>query len=101
MNRITINGQTFEVQGKNISVNGNSIIVDGITIQTELSGIVEIKFEGDLANLEAHNVKIKGNVIGDVDAHNVECGNVGGNVKAHNVDCGDVTGNVNAKNVSK
>ena len=67
MNRIVINGQSFEVQGKNISV----------------------------------NVKIKGNVIGDVEAHNVECGNVGGNVKAHNVDCGNVTGNVTAKNVSK
>ena len=101
MNKITINGQTFNVSGSNISVNGSSITVDGVTIQSELNGIVEIKFEGDLANLEAHNVKVNGNVMGDIDAHNVECKNVGGNVKAHNVDCGIVTGNVNAKNVSK
>jgi len=101
MNKITINGQTFNVQGNNISVVGNSITVDGVTSQSELNGIVEIKFEGDLANLEAHNVKVSGNVMGDVDAHNVECCNVGGNIKAHNVDCGDVTGNINAKNVSK
>lgn len=101
MNRITINGNTFEVSGNNISVSGNSIIVDGITIQSNLNGIVEIKFEGDLANVEAHNVKVTGNVMGDVDAHNVECKNVGGNVKAHNVDCGDIQGNVNAKNLSR
>jgi len=42
MNKITINGQTFNVQGNNISVIGNSIVVDGVTIQTELNGIVEI-----------------------------------------------------------
>jgi len=62
--------------------------------------LLKFKFEGDLANLEAHNVKVNGNVTGDIDAHNVECRNVGGNIKSHNVDCGDVTGNVNAKNVS-
>lgn len=101
MNQITINGQTFNVSGKNISVSGDKITVDGITIQSGLSGIVEIKFEGDLANLEAHNVKVNGNVMGDVDAHNIECRNVGGNVKGHNVDCGDVQGNVNGKNVSR
>ena len=101
MNRIIINGQSFDVQGRNISGKGNSIIVDGITIQSDLNGIVEVKFEGDLANLESHNVKVKGNVMGDIDAHNVECGDVGGSVKAHNVECGNVTGNVNGKNISR
>lgn len=99
--QITINGQTFSVSGNNISVSGDSIQVDGVTIQSGLSGIVEVKFEGDLANLEAHNVKVYGDVMGDIDAHNVSCKNVGGNVKAHNVDCGDVQGNVTAKNISK
>lgn len=101
MNTIIINGKKFDVNGNNISVVGNSISVDGITIQGDLNGIVEIKFEGDLANLEAHSVKVKGNVMGNIDAHNVECGNVGGNVKSHNVECGNIQGNVNAKNISK
>ena len=101
MNRIIINGKSFDVSGNNISISGNSITVDGITIQGDLNGIVEIKFEGDLANLESHNVKVYGNVMGDIDAHNVECKNVGGNVKAHNVNCDDIQGNVNAKNLSR
>ena len=101
MNKITINGKTFSVSGNNISVNGNAIKVDGVTIQDDLNGIVKIEFEGDLANLKAHNVKVKGNVMGDVKAHNIECENVGGNVKAHNVECGNVTGNINARNVSR
>jgi hypothetical protein len=101
MNQITINGKTYKVKGKNISVNNNSIIVDGVLVQSDLSGIVEVKFEGDLANIESHNLKVKGNVAGDIDAHNVECGDVGGNVKAHNIECKTINGDAKAKNISK
>ena len=54
MNRITINGKIIEVEGHNISIIGDSITVDGITIEKGLSGIVNVKFEGDLANLTVH-----------------------------------------------
>lgn len=163
MNKITINGKAFNVSGKNISVNNNSIIVDGVLVQSDLSGIVEVKFEGDLANIKSHNLKVsdgvnrliddgvndglidgvsdgvkveiikiveliltkeganaldiatkrgkskptierylrKGNVAGDIDAHNVECGDVGGNVKAHNIECKTINGDAKAKNISK
>lgn len=100
MSRIVINGESFEVHGNNIVVTNDSITVDGETIKSGLSGIIKVQWEGDVANLTAHNVEISGTVKGDVNAHNVDCHLVGGNVTAHNVDCGDVVGNVNAKNVN-
>ena len=101
MSNITINGKQFSVQGNNITVSNDSVMVDGAVIATGLSGIVQIKFEGDLANLDAHNAKVYGNVTGDVIGHNIECKNVGGNVKGHNVECGDVQGDVKCKNISQ
>lgn len=51
MNRITINGTTFITNGRQVVVNGGSVIVDGRVISGGLSGIVEVKWEGELASL--------------------------------------------------
>ena len=70
MNRVTINGKTYETETGNISVTGNRVIVDGKDVSgEEYSGVLEIKFEGGLANLS-------------VDNGNVECQDIKGNVRA-------------------
>ena len=108
MNRITINGKVIEVEGHNISIIGDSIIVrdskmlsDGVTIEKGLSGVVDVKFEGDLANLTVHrgNAEINGNIRGNVDAGgSVKCsGDVGGDIEAGgSVTCENVEGSVDA-----
>lgn len=101
MNKIIINGKTIMTKGKILIVTGDTIICDESVVQTGLSKIVEVKFEGDLANLECDcEVTINGDVHGNVRAGNgVTCGNVGGNVDAGNsVDCGNVQGDVDAGN---
>ena len=99
MNTIVINGKKFQTNGNNVSIINNSVYVDGDLIAGELNGVVKIKWEGDLANLTAHNVEVEGNVMGNLNAHNVECGDVGGNVTAHNVEEKKIAGSVSAKNV--
>lgn len=99
MNTIIVNGQRFQVSGKNIVVSNGSIIVDGNIVQNGLSGIVEIKFEGDLANLKADgSVRVNGSVSGNVDAGgSVKCSNVNGDVDAGgSVDCGNIQGDISA-----
>jgi hypothetical protein len=85
MSKIIINGEEFNVSGKSIVVNGDSIMVDGVFVKGELTGIVKIQFEGDLASLVCHNAIINGSVKGNITAHNVDCGDVAGNVNARNV----------------
>lgn len=99
MNKITINGVTFDAKGRNISIIGDSVTVDGVVIQNGLAGITTIEFKGDLANLETGgSVNVSGSVHGYVDAGgSVNCGNVGGSVDAGgSVNCGNVNGDVDA-----
>lgn len=99
MNNITINGRSFSVKGNNISVINNRVIVDGVVIEDGLSGIVEVKFEGDIASLRCDgSATINGNVMGNVDAGgSVDCGDVGRNVDASgSVRCGNVGGDIDA-----
>ncbi len=99
MNKITINGKTYNVPGGNISVQNNIVYVDGKKIEEGLSGIVEVKFTGDLASLRTDgSATVKGEVKGDVDAGgSVDCGNVGGSVDAGgSVSCRDVKGDIDA-----
>ncbi len=70
-------------------------------IVSELTGIVEIKFEGDLANLNCHNAVVNGVIKGNVSTHNIECKNIGGNVSSHNVNCEKIYGTCNAKNIEE
>ena len=83
MNRITINGTTFEIEGNNISIQNGTVKVNGVEVKSKLSGKVDIKFEGELANLQADGNVECGNVQGDVDAGgSVHCKNVEGNIDA-------------------
>lgn len=95
MNTIYINGEKFDnVAGKNISIINDKVIVDGVVIKSGLSGIVKIQFEGDLANIDATNVEVKGNVFGNVDTTNLKVnGDVKGNVDTTNLTCRDIYAN--------
>jgi hypothetical protein len=113
MNRIIINGISQEVSGKNISV---QIVVDGKVVAQNLSGDINLKFEGDLANLDCTSVTVNGNVngtldctsatisgdvTGDVDCTSINCGNITGNVDGTTVTCGDIGGDVDAIKIIK
>jgi hypothetical protein len=99
-NRITVNGQTFEVEnGKSISVINGVLKVDGKVIVNGLSGDVRITFDGDLASLNCDTVTINGNVQGDVNCDTINCGNIGGNVNADTVNCKNVSGSIKADTV--
>jgi len=97
-NKITINGKTYDVSGRNIVVKNDTIYVDGQVVESGLSGIVKIEFTGDLANLDCTTAVINGNVQGDVDGTNITCGDVGGDVDGTNISCGDVKGDVDGTN---
>jgi len=101
MNRITINGETFIVDGNNVSVSGNKIKVNDKVIKGELEGIVKVEWSGDLANLDCTNATINGDVHGDVDCTNITCGNIGGDVDGTNVKCGNIGGDVDANKVTR
>lgn len=95
MNTIFINGQKFEVTGNNVHVQNGIITVDGVTIVSNLSGVVEVKWDGDLANLKCSSSVACNDVIGNVDAGGSV--NISGDV-AGDVDAGgsvNVAGNVN------
>ena len=101
MNKIIINGTSYEVEGKDINVRKSSVYVNGTQVVTNLSGTVKIEFQGDLASLDCNSAVINGNVRGDVDCNSaIISGDVGGDVDATSVKCGDVGGDVDATTVS-
>lgn len=90
MNTIYVNGTKIQIEGNcsNVSIKNGTISVGGSVIKEGLSGIVEIKWEGDLASLET-------------DA-SVNCDKVHGNVSAGgSVSCGDVGGSLNSGGSAK
>jgi cytoskeletal protein CcmA (bactofilin family) len=99
MNKITINGKTFSVQGNNITLNGDSIQVDGKVIESGLSGEVKVKFEGDLANIDCNDLEVQGNIKGNVDCTNIKCNNIDGDVDCTNLQCQTIYGNIDATKV--
>lgn len=98
-NKIVINGKSHSVGGKNISIINDKIYVDGILVESGLSGIVEVKFEGDVANLDCTTATINGNVLGDVDGTTIRCGDVSGNVDGTTITCGKIGGNVDGTTI--
>ena len=101
MSRITINGKSFTTSGNNITIVNDKVIVNGKVIESGLSGIVKIQFEGDLANLDANVVEITGNVIGKVDSNTLTItGDIKGNVDSNTVNCRDIYGSVDANVVN-
>lgn len=106
-NSITINGEYIVTDAQSITINNGTVIANGVVIKSGLSGVVELKVEGDLMSINtAGNVTVHGDVHGDVDTTgNVNCQNVGGDVDTTGtVNCGqvhgdiDTTGNVNIRN---
>jgi len=99
MNTIIINGTKIQTSSKSISVNGNSIYVDGNLILDNLKGTIDIKFEGDLANLHCQgSATIYGNIKGNVDiGSSLNCKDIIGNVDAGgSIKCGSVSGDIDA-----
>ncbi|TPG68567.1 hypothetical protein EEL31_08580 [Brevibacillus laterosporus] len=99
MNTIIINGKKIQVSGRNISVVNNNVIVDGVVIETGLTGIVKVEFQGDLASLQTSgDAVVHGQVLGNVSASgDIECGSVKGDIRASgDIKCGTVGGNVRA-----
>lgn len=116
MNRLIVNGTTYEVKGRNIRVKRSTVLVDGVTVVDGLSGTVKIEFQGDLASLDCNTATINGDVNGDVDANSltvtgdvagdidctsIKCGDVGGDVDGATVTCGKVRGDVDAMQVKR
>lgn len=99
MNTIIVNGTRIQTNGNNISVINNSIYVDGKVVQSDLSGDVNIKFEGDLASLKCNgSATINGNIKGDVDVGgSLDCNDIVGNIDVGgSVRCGKVSGDIDA-----
>lgn len=83
MNSITINGKKFVSSGDTVIVRNGKVISDGITIQDNLYGDVEITIDGDVKNIDTvGNVTVNGNVTGGIDTT--------GNVTV----CGDINGDI-------
>lgn len=106
MNKITINGITKLVSGNNIrveDVNNSKVVikVDGLVVFESKSQDLNIKFEGDLANLNATHVSVSGNVHGNVDGTHVNiAGDVMGNVDGTHVTAKQIKGTVDAIHVN-
>lgn len=111
MSSININGASFKVTGNNIVVDqfNGTVKVNGVLIQDGLKGIVEIKFEGDLASLncntatisgsvhgkvDANTLKVTGDITGDVDGNTVHANSIKGDVDANTINCKTHTGDI-------
>ena len=116
MNKLIVNGTTYEVKGKHINVRKNSVYIGDKVVIDNLSGVVKIEFQGDLAHLDCNAATINGDVNGDVDANSltvtgdvagdidctsIKCRDVGGDIDATTVTCGKVRGDVDAMQVKR
>ena len=99
MGTIKFNGITY--QGSSITISNNKVLIDGVEQHKEAGHTLKIIVEGDIKKLDCHEAVINGDVLGDVDAHNVECQAINGNVDAHNVRAVVIGGDVDAFKVKK
>lgn len=102
MNKVVINGKSYEVPNGNISIIGNKIYVDGKEFTEEMekdSKIVDVIVYGNVSKIDCQgSVEVKGN------AENINCGgscsvnkDVAGDVSAGgSVRCNNVKGTVRA-----
>lgn len=94
---IKINGVTYS--GTKVSIINGNIIIDGTSIKGKVSGVIEIRIEGNPASIETDaNVTVKGNVQGNIDAGgNITCTNVQGGADAGgNISCCNIAGSADA-----
>ena len=95
MATIIINGKSYDnVVGNNIQIINDKVIVNGVVIESGLSGIIKVQFEGDIANIDCSNLEIIGNVVGNIDSSNLKVsGNIQGDVDCTNLTCRDIFAN--------
>jgi len=94
-----INGKKNVVEGNNVSIVNGVITVDGKAVETKLSGIVKIIWEGPIANVKSDSsIVVNGDVSGNVAAgSHVSCENVNGSVAAgSHINCESIGGNASA-----
>jgi len=98
MSVITINGKRIEVKGSNVSVVNGVVSVDGMTVESGLQGVVEVKWEGPVATLNTDASVTCGDIGGNVSAGgSVHSENIHGSVTAGgSVHAGDISGGVTA-----
>ena len=98
MSVITINDKTIEVTGSHISISNGVVKVDGVTVESGLQGVVEVKWEGPIAILSTDASVTCGDVGGNVTAGgSVHSGNIQGSVNAGgSIHAGDISGNASA-----
>lgn len=100
MSSININEKVIETTSKNVTIKNGRVIVDGKDVTPESKEII-IKVEGNIEKLEVYacnKVEVKGEVgtiktmSGDVKVS----GNVNGDIKtmAGDIDCGSVSGDI-------
>lgn len=101
MNKITINGKTYDIpSGVNVSSNNGQVFVNGENIRSEYTPIIDVKIEGDINSLKTNGdvMVLQGNVGdvkcgGDCDIH----GHVKGSINAGgDIECEQIYGSVNA-----
>lgn len=98
MSVITINGKTIEVNGSHISISNGVVQVDGVTVESGLQGVVEVKWDGPIAILSTDASVTCGDVGGNVSAGgSVHSGNIQGSANAGgSIHAGDISGNASA-----
>lgn len=98
MNKIVINGNVFETNGKTISICNGTVIVDGNIIKNGLVENINVTIQGDVEKIDCSgSVNVEGNVIG-----NIDCGgsvdinrDVKGSIKCGgSCTCGTVSGDI-------
>ncbi len=98
MNRITINGVTYEGV-RSVSVVNGVVTIDGKCQDSAVSGVVEVRvLDGVLGELRTDASVTCGEVRGNVHARgSVKCDGVGGSVSAGgSVRCASVGGSIDA-----
>jgi hypothetical protein len=95
---ITINGKRIEVNGSSVSIVNGVVSIDGVVVEGGLQGVVNIKWEGPLANLSVDGSVTCGDVAGNVSAGgSVHAGNIQGSATAGgSLHCQDINGSANA-----
>lgn len=84
-NKIIINGKAIEVEGNNVTIRNGTVYIDGVPVDSGLSGVVQIIWQGDLASLEAEGSVTCDNIYGNVSAGNsVHCKNFIQTVNSNN-----------------
>jgi hypothetical protein len=101
-NNVTITGNKVYIDGKDVTPDtlNVSIVIDAPidTLQVDYANKIEITGDVKKVETKSGNIRIKGNVSGDVQTSSgdVKCDAIVGNVRTSSgdVECSEITGNV-------